>query len=153
MSLKPIRDLDAIPQLCAAIARRGRIGPGDVDILRETCPRGLRLTIGEAEAVFALARWPAPACAEWSAYFADVMGCWIVETFAHDRAPTEAARLLIAWLGGDQARLDPARFKMLARVLENLPDCPEDLLAFARSCLVRAMARNAGAKASDAGAA
>jgi hypothetical protein len=149
MSLKSVRDLDTIPRLCAAIDRRGRIGADDVANLDRNAPRGLRLTHGEAAALFALARQNHPACAEWGDYCADALGVWFVD-FAGEMAPPEAACLLMEWLGGAEARLDPARFRMLARVLERLPDCPEDLLAFARACLVRAMAPDGRARSAGA---
>ena len=144
MPLRVVRALDQIPELCASIARHGRIRPDDVRRLDEFSPRRLGLTIGEAEAVFALACAGYPACAEWNDYFADAMGHWFVETFSPDQTPIEAASRLIDWLGGAQARLDAARMRMLARVLETAPGCPEELLAFARQCLLRAMTRDPG---------
>jgi hypothetical protein len=153
MTFKVVRDLELIPRLCASIVRRKRIRPEDVRNLKHFCPRGLRLTCVEAEAVFALARADHRACPEWGDYFVNVMGCWFVGDYASERAPSEAASQLIEWLGGTEARLDPARFRMLARVLETIPDCPEELLVFARACLVRAMAKDTAPRARDAGAA
>lgn len=144
--MKSVRDLNTIPRLCAVIALRGRIDADDVANLKRNAPPGLRLTHGEAAALFALARQNHRACAQWGDYCADALGVWFVD-FAGEMAPAEAAILLIDWLGGEEARLDPARFRMLARVLERLPDCPEDLLAFARACLVRAMVPDERARA------
>jgi hypothetical protein len=153
MNWKAVRSLDEIPNICAGAARRGRIRPDDVRRLAAFCPRRLRLTEGEAEAVFALARDGHASCPEWNDYFADAMGYWFVASFYPDRRPAEASRRLIAWLGGDDACLDPARLRLLARVLEAIPNYPEDLLAFARLCLVRAMARSEAEEAETAGVA
>jgi hypothetical protein len=147
MSFRSIRDLDMIPAICAGVAGRGRIEADDVRLLKRHCPRGLPLTLGEAEAIFTVARAKHPACAEWSDYFADVMGVWFVDAYAPDRTPTEAAAQLVGWLGGFQALLDPARIRMLMRVLERLPDCPEDLFGFARGSLIRAMKAQTGGAA------
>ena len=148
MSLKSIRDLDTIPRLCAAFARRGRIGADDVANLDRNAPRGLRLTHGEAAALFALARQNHPACADGATIAPTRWACGL--SISPARCAGRGRRLLIDWLGGDEARLDPARFRMLARVLERLPDCPEDLLAFARACLVRAMAPDGRARSAGA---
>jgi hypothetical protein len=143
MALKAVRALDHLPKICAAAALRRRIRPDDVRLMRDFCPRQLKLTIGEVEALFSLARENHAACPEWNDYFADAMGHWFVETFAPDHPPAEAAEALIDWLGGAGARLDAARLRLLSRVLETLPHCPESLMTFARLCLVRAMARDA----------
>jgi hypothetical protein len=153
MHWKAVRSLDEIPNLCAGAARRGRIRPDDVRRLAAYCPRRLRLTEGEAEAIFALARESHPACPEWNDYFADAMGHWFVAVFFPRRRPREASRALIRWLGGEGVQLDAARLRLLARVLEAIPDHPEDLLAFARLCLVRAMARSEAEEAEAAGVA
>jgi hypothetical protein len=153
MQWKTIRSLDEIPEICAGAARRGWISLDDVRRLAVFCPRMMRLTIGEAEAVFALAREGHPSCSEWNDYFADAMGYWYFATYFPDRRPAEASRELIRWLGGDYAKLDAARLRLLAKVLEVIPNHPEDLLAFARRCLVQAMAFSEAEEADAAGVA
>lgn len=127
------------PLICKSIARRREILAEDVATLAEACAGDIELTLDDAGAVFALARAEIPSCPEWREFFAETMSGWFVGVHARDEVSEEAARRLIGWLGGDEARLDAARFRFLMRVLERAPRCPEELLAFARVCLMRAM--------------
>jgi hypothetical protein len=132
------RDPGLVPPICESIARRREIVVEDVATLAETCA-GVELTLDEARAVFALARAEIPSCPEWREFFAETMSSWFVGVHARYEVRDAAARSLIGWLGGEEARLDAARFRFLMRVLERAPRCPDELLAFARVCLMRAM--------------
>ena len=131
--------LDLAPQICTAIARRGQILPDDVGILSHLPNPDGGLTTSEIDALGAAARAHLPACPDWGRFFAEKVGDWYLESFA-SRAPSrEQAQWLIAYLGGDEADLTTAQFRLLMQVLENLQACPEELLSFARACVVRAM--------------
>ena len=124
---------------CESIALRKEIRAEDVAVLECSCSAGAELAREEADALFALAYAGFPACPEWREFFSETMSGWFVETYARNNVGDDAARRLIAWLGGDEARLDAARFRFLMRVLERASHCPDDLLAFARATLMRAM--------------
>jgi hypothetical protein len=131
--------LDLAPQICAAITRRGQILPDDVGILSHLPNPDGGLTISEIEALGQLARARLPACPDWGKFFAEKVRAWYLEDFA-SRTPTrEQAHWLIDYLGGASAELTTAQLRLLMQVLENLITCPDDLLAFARAALVRAM--------------
>jgi len=131
--------LDLAPQICAAISRRGQILADDVGMLAHLPNPDGGLTQSEIDALGALARARLPACADWGKFFADKVGGWFLDEFA-GRAPSrEQAQWLIDYLGGEGCELTTAQFRLLMQVLENLESCPDELLAFARACLVRAM--------------
>ncbi|MBB4198477.1 hypothetical protein CCR94_03960 [Rhodoblastus sphagnicola] len=131
--------LDLAPQICAAITRRGQILPDDVGILSYLPKSDSRLSESEVDALGALARARLPACPDWGRFFAENVGAWYLDAFA-SRAPDRAqAQWLIDYLGGEGAELTTAQFRLLMQVMENLESCPDELLSFARACLVRAM--------------
>lgn len=131
--------LDLAPQICAAIARRGQILPDDVGVLSHLPKPDGGLTDSEVEALGALARARLPACPDWGKFFADKVGAWYLDGFASRNPSLDQARWLIDYLGGEGSDLTTAQFRLLMQVLENLESCPDELLAFARACLVRAM--------------
>ncbi len=128
-----------VPLICESIARRREILAEDVAALAESCAGDIELTLDDARAIFALARAEIPSCPEWREFFAETMSGWFVGVQARNEVSETAAHSLIGWLGGEEARLDAARFRLLMRVLERAPRCPDELLAFARVCLMRAM--------------
>ncbi len=133
--------LDLAPQICAAISRRGQILADDVGILSHLPNQDGGLSESEIVALGALARAHLPACADWGKFFADKVGAWYLDEYA-SRTPTrEQAAWLIDYLGGFNAELSTAQFRLLMHVLEGLISCPEELQSFARACLVRAMGR------------
>ncbi len=132
-------DAGIVLRRCESIARRQKILAEDVPVLESFCSAHAELTGEEADALFALACAGFPSCLEWREFFAETMSGWFVETYARNTVSDDAARRLIAWLGGDEARLDAARFRFLMRVLEHASPCSDDLLAFARVALMRAM--------------
>jgi hypothetical protein len=131
--------LDLAPQICAAITRRGQILADDVGVLAHLPHQDSGLTESEVEALGALARARLPACPDWGKFFAEKVGGWFLHDFASREPNREQAHWLIDYLGGEQADLSTAQFRLLMQVLENLKTCPEDLLAFARASIVRAM--------------
>ena len=130
--------LDLAPQICAAITRRGQILPDDVGMLSHLPNPDGGLTESEIDALGALARARLPACPDWGKFFADKVGSWFLD-FTGREPSVEQAHWLIDYLGGDGADLTTAQFRLLMQVLENLETCPDELLSFARACLVRAM--------------
>jgi len=145
--------LDLAPQICAAIARRGQILPDDVGMLSNLPKPDGGPTESEIDALGALARARLPACPEWGRFFAEKVGVWFLEDFA-GRAPSVAqAQWLIDYLGGEGIELTTAQFRLLMQVLENLETCPDELLAFARACLVRAMGAEIEARRAQTGTA
>ena len=130
---------DMLLRCCEYIALRKEVRTEYVAVFESRCSAGAELTRKEADALFALAYAGFPACPEWREFFSETMSGWFVETYARNDIDDEAARRLIAWLGGDEARLDAARFRFLMCVLERASHCPDDLLAFARAALMRAM--------------
>ncbi|MCI4677875.1 hypothetical protein K9U39_13515 [Rhodoblastus acidophilus] len=139
MASRKERDPEIIPLICQFVARRNRIQEEDVAALARFCRNHAELSPGEAESLFALARAGLPSCPEWGDFFAETLSAWFVEDYAGHDVGVGAARHLITWLGGDDARLNPACFRLLTQVLERAAHCPEELLAFARACLMRAM--------------
>jgi hypothetical protein len=131
--------LDLAPQICAAIARRGQILPDDVGMLSHLPNPDGGSTASEIDALGALARARLPACPDWGRFFADKVGDWYLDAFASRTPNQDQAQWLIDYLGGQDADLTTAQFRLLMQVLENLKSCPDDLLSFARACLVRAM--------------
>jgi hypothetical protein len=131
--------LDLAPQICAAISRRGQILADDVGMLANLPHPDGGMTESEIDALGALARARLPACPDWGRFFAEKVGGWFLYGFA-GRSPSQAqAHWLIDYLGGEGADLTTAQFRLLMQVLENLESCPDELLSFARACLVRAM--------------
>ena len=124
---------------CESIALRKEIRAEDVAVLESSCSVDAELTGEEADVLFAVAHAGFRSCPEWREFFAETMSGWFVETYARNNVGDDAARRLIAWLGGEDARLDAARFRFLMRVLERASHCSDDLLAFARVALMRAM--------------
>jgi hypothetical protein len=145
--------LDLAPQICAAITRRGQIMPDDVGMLSQLPnPDGV-LTESEIDALGGLARARLPACPDWGKFFADKVGGWYLDAFAGRTPGQEQAQWLIDYLGGAGADLTTAQFRLLMHVLENLETCPDELLAFARASLVRAMGAEIEARRAQAGTA
>ena len=131
--------LDLAPQICAAISRRGQILADDVVMLSNLPHPDDVVTESEIDALGALARARLPACPGWGKFFAEKVGGWYLQGFA-GRAPSQAqAQWLIDYLGGEGVDLTTAQFRLLMQVLESLESCPDELLSFARACLVRAM--------------
>jgi hypothetical protein len=143
--------LDLAPQICAAIARRGQILPDDVGILSHLPNPDGGLTESEIDALGALARARLPACPDWGRFFAEKVGAWYLDGFAGRTPNREQAQWLIDYLGGEGAELSTAQFRLLMQVLENLKTCPDDLLAFARACLVRTMGAEIEARRGQVG--
>jgi hypothetical protein len=140
------RNPETVLSICEAIGRRKEILATDVAVLAEIAGRDVEWTVDEARALFALACAEHPSCPEWREFFAETVSGWFVDIHARNDVSVDAARRLIGWLGGDRARLDAARFRFLIRVLERASRCPEELLAFARACLMRAMGMDEGAR-------
>jgi hypothetical protein len=142
-----MRDLDIIPLICETIGRRKKIQVEDVAALAKFCHREIKPTPREVEAVFALALKNFPACVEWDDYFSATIGDWYVEDFSSNVISDQKAKQLIRWLGGEQADLSSAQFRLLTHVLERAAHCPESLLSFARACLKRTIGADAGVSA------
>jgi hypothetical protein len=145
--------LDLAPQICAAISRRGQILADDVGMLSNLPKLEDGLTDSEIDALGALARARLPACPDWGRFFADKVGGWFLEDFAGRTPSLEQAHWLIDYLGGEGADLTTAQFRLLMQVLESLESCPDELLSFARACLVRAMGAEIEARRPQTGAA
>ncbi len=133
------RDAENVLRLCELMALRREILAEDIAALERARSGDAELSFGEAQALLALARGGFPACRQWPEYFAENLSGWFVDIHARADVRDEDARQLIRWLGGEDARLDAARFRFLMRVLERATHCSEELLAFARAALMRAM--------------
>ena len=140
------RDLDIVPMICETIGRRKKIQVEDVAALAKFCRNEIKPTLHEVEAVFALARKNFPACMEWDDYFAATIVHWYIEDFSCKVISDQKAKQLIRWLGGDEAVLSSAQFRLLTHILERTPNCPESLLTFARACLRRTIGAYSGVR-------